>query len=145
MATRQALRMEGESAAEMPHMRQTSFSCLLIVCREHSPSRILQSAREKHHGRTELVQSHHSPGNSKMFPTPGISLTPNSPGLTPGHMRGLALQTRCLRSSCGLFYSRVVSWLSFVQCIFFPQDLLVCLATFKLRNHNWILSIPVPG
>lgn len=43
MATRQALRMEGESAAEMPHMRQTSFSCLLIVCREHSPSRILQS------------------------------------------------------------------------------------------------------
>jgi len=43
MATKQALRIEGESAAEMPHMRHTSFSCLLIVCREHSPRRILQS------------------------------------------------------------------------------------------------------
>lgn len=43
MATRQALRIEGESAAEIPHMRHTSLSCLLIVCSEHSPRRILQS------------------------------------------------------------------------------------------------------
>lgn len=52
MATKQALRIEGESAAEMPHMRHTSFSCLLIVCREHSPRRILQSERNKHDDRT---------------------------------------------------------------------------------------------
>lgn len=43
MATRQALRIEGESAAEIPHIRHTSLSRLLIVCSEHSPRRILQS------------------------------------------------------------------------------------------------------
>lgn len=53
MATKQALRIDGESADEMPHMRHTSFSCLLIVCREHSPRRILQSEMNKHHDRTE--------------------------------------------------------------------------------------------
>lgn len=135
MATRQALRMEGESAAEMPHMRQTSFSCLLIVCREHSPSRILQSARENHHGSTEMMQSQHPLGNSKTFPTLGISLIPNSPGLTPVHMRGLAQQTECLRSSCGMFLFHG-SLLAFLCSIHFSQDLFVCLVMFKLRNHN---------
>lgn len=48
MATRQALRIEGESVAEIPHIRHTSLSCLLIVCSEHSPRRILQS-EVKHH------------------------------------------------------------------------------------------------
>lgn len=48
MATRQALRIEGESAAEIPHIRHTSLSCLLIVCREHSPRRILQSEVKYH-------------------------------------------------------------------------------------------------
>lgn len=57
MATKQALRMEGESAAEMPHMRHTSFSCLLIVCREHSPRRMLQSETTQHHG--VLIEKQH--------------------------------------------------------------------------------------
>lgn len=48
MATRQALRIEGESAAEIPHIRHTSLSRLLIVCSEHSPRRILQSEIKCH-------------------------------------------------------------------------------------------------
>lgn len=45
------------------------------------------------------------------IPDTWISLIPNS----PVHTRGLSLQTGCLRSSCGMFYSMAVCWLSFVQ------------------------------
>ena len=47
IATRQALRMDGESAAEMPHMRHASLSWRLIEWRECSPSRELQSGGEE--------------------------------------------------------------------------------------------------
>lgn len=57
IATRQALRIEGESAAEIPHIRHTSLSRLLIVCSEHSPRRILQS-EIKCHRHTQSLESH---------------------------------------------------------------------------------------
>lgn len=47
MATRQALRMEGESAADIPHMRQASRSWRLMEWRECSPRSELQSERER--------------------------------------------------------------------------------------------------
>ena len=43
METRQALRMEGESLAEMPHIRHASLSWRLTECRECSPRYELQS------------------------------------------------------------------------------------------------------
>lgn len=43
MATRQALRMLGVSAAEMPHILHVSFSRLLRDCRFLLLSRMLQS------------------------------------------------------------------------------------------------------
>lgn len=43
MATRQVLRMLGESAAEMPHILHISFSLLLSDCRLRLLSRMLQS------------------------------------------------------------------------------------------------------
>lgn len=57
MATRQALRIEGESAAEIPHIRHTSLSCLLIVCSEHSPRRILQSEVKYHSYDTVFINT----------------------------------------------------------------------------------------
>lgn len=47
MATRQALRIEGESAAEIPQMRQASFSWRPIEWRECSPRSELQSSRKR--------------------------------------------------------------------------------------------------
>lgn len=46
IATRQALRMLGVSAAEMPHILQVSFRRLLSDCRFLLLSRMLQSARD---------------------------------------------------------------------------------------------------
>lgn len=57
MATKQALRIEGESVAEIPHIRHMSLSRLLIVCSEHSPRRILQS-ETKYHSYTQSLQIH---------------------------------------------------------------------------------------
>ena len=47
MATRQALRMLGVSAAEMPHILQVSFKRLLSDCRFLLLSRMLQSAAQE--------------------------------------------------------------------------------------------------
>lgn len=46
METRQALRMEGESAVDKPHIRHASRSWRPIECSECSPSSTLQSERE---------------------------------------------------------------------------------------------------
>lgn len=47
MATRQALRMLGESAAEIPHIRQASLNWRPIEWRECSPSSELQSGQDE--------------------------------------------------------------------------------------------------
>lgn len=47
MATKQALRMLGVSAADMPHILHVSFSRLLRDCKFLLLSRILQSETDK--------------------------------------------------------------------------------------------------
>lgn len=47
MATRQALRIVGESAAEIPHMRHASLSWRPIEWREYSPRSELQSGKDR--------------------------------------------------------------------------------------------------
>lgn len=46
IATKQALRMLGESAADIPHIRHMSFSLLLMDCKFRRLSKQLQSEQE---------------------------------------------------------------------------------------------------
>ena len=60
MATRQALRMLGVSAAEMPHILQVSFRRLLSDCRFLLLSRMLQSAAQEVTSRALARQRAHN-------------------------------------------------------------------------------------